>query len=199
MEKIAFYGGSFNPPNIIHYEIAKTVINELNIDKLFFVPVGNYYKKSGLIDVKHRYNMLKEMCCKDEKIFVSDISLEEKKNIKAIDMFRKLELKYNNSENYYIMGADNFQNIMTWKESEELLKNFKIIIIQRDNIDINYFINKYEIIANNKNNLYIINKNEEFLYDSSIIRNSIKRNIYLEGSLDENVKKYIDDNGLYRD
>ena len=50
MGNIAFYGGSFNPPTNIHLQIAKNVLKQLNIDKVYFVPVGNYYQKNELID-----------------------------------------------------------------------------------------------------------------------------------------------------
>ena len=52
MEKIAFFGGSFNPPSKVHYQIAKNILDNLQIDKICFVPVGNYYKNQDLIDVK---------------------------------------------------------------------------------------------------------------------------------------------------
>ena len=43
--KIGFFGGCFNPPSNIHINLAKNVINEYKLDKLIFVPVGDYYDK----------------------------------------------------------------------------------------------------------------------------------------------------------
>ena len=50
MQKIGFFGGSFNPPTYAHLEVAKTALRQLNLDKVFFVPVGNLYNKPDLID-----------------------------------------------------------------------------------------------------------------------------------------------------
>ena len=58
MKKYAFFGGSFNPPTIAHKTLAIKAAEKLNLDKVFFVPVGDGYKKDGLIDEKHRFKML---------------------------------------------------------------------------------------------------------------------------------------------
>ena len=68
--KISFFGGSFNPPTYAHLNIAVDSLRKLNVDKLFFVPVGNTYKKPYLIDEKYRYEML-EIMCNNEKIGMS--------------------------------------------------------------------------------------------------------------------------------
>jgi nicotinate-nucleotide adenylyltransferase len=46
--KIGFYGGAFNPPTIAHIKMAKKALNELNLDKIIFMPVGDLYQKSNL-------------------------------------------------------------------------------------------------------------------------------------------------------
>ena len=56
MEKVGFFGGSFNPPTNAHLEIAKTALEEMELDKVYFVPMGNTYKKPGLIDERLSFN-----------------------------------------------------------------------------------------------------------------------------------------------
>ena len=34
MEKVGFFGGSFNPPTNAHLEIAKTALEEMELDKV---------------------------------------------------------------------------------------------------------------------------------------------------------------------
>ena len=70
-------------------------------------------------------------------MFVSDITLEERTNLKAIDIFKKIKQKYQDKDIYFVMGSDNFFKILNWKEPEQLVKNYKIIVIVRDNLNIN--------------------------------------------------------------
>nr|MBP3681247.1 nicotinate (nicotinamide) nucleotide adenylyltransferase [Clostridia bacterium] len=202
MSKIAFFGGSFNPPNKIHYEIAKTVLKHLNMDEFYFVPVGNYYVKNELIDVRYRYDMLKKMCENKENILVSDITINETRNLKAIDIFKKIEKKYINDELFFVMGADNFSNILTWKNASELIKNYNIIVVERDNINVT------NILENNKtlyNRIYVLNIKDimyekELKVNSTQIRKIIKQQKKLEcvkDFLDEKVIEYIYNKRLY--
>ena len=111
MQKIGFFGGSFNPPTYAHLEVAKTAIRQLNLDKVFFVPVGNLYNKPDLIDEKHRYNMLQLSCKDEENKDVENIELNQNRNLSTIDAFKLISSKYKNVESYYIMGADNFKKL----------------------------------------------------------------------------------------
>lgn len=199
MKNIAFYGGSFNPPNNIHLKIAKDILQKLNINELYFVPVGNYYRKNGLIDVYHRYNMLKLLCNNEKNIFVSNITLNEVNNLKAIDIFKIINNKYENDNVYFIMGADNFVQIHKWKDFEELVGNFKIIIVKRDDININNIILENKILENNKDNFHIVDMdNVESQIDSTEIRSKIEKGENVQEYLNINVYNYIKSNNLYK-
>lgn len=198
MKKIAFFGGSFNPPNNIHIDIIKNIKNKLNMDEVYFVPVGNYYNKTGLIDVKHRFEMLKLSVENEKDINVLDITLNEKNTLKAIDVFYKIRNMYINDDIYFIMGADNFSNILSWKNASDLVENFKIIIIERENINIKKIINENSILKNNKNNFIIISKSSKLdNVSSSIIRNKIISNQDVKDCLNHKVYDYILKNKLY--
>ncbi len=60
--RIGFFGGSFNPPTNAHINLAKRALEECELDKVIFVPIGDFYEKAGLVSGKHRYNMLKIAC-----------------------------------------------------------------------------------------------------------------------------------------
>ena len=54
------------------------------------------------------------------------------------------------------MGADNFQNIPYWQNSNELITNFKYIIINRNNINLQNTINSNTLLKKNQNNFYFL-------------------------------------------
>lgn len=130
MKRFGFFGGCFNPPTIAHIELIEQTIKDKNLDMVYFVPMGDLYKKENLIPAFHRVNMLK--IAMKEKMEILNISIDSKKDLKAIDTFRIIEKKFNQSDNYFIMGSDNFENIKFWKDSEELLRNYKYIVLNRE-------------------------------------------------------------------
>jgi len=189
--KIGFFGGCFNPPTIAHIALANKVLIETNLDKVIFVPVGDFYKKKELTSAKERYNMLKLVCDDLKNIEVSDIELDIKETLYAIDAFKLIEEKYRNDEIYFIMGADNFINLTKWKAGKELIEKYKYIVLERDNIDIE------EYVTNNlkeyKNKIKIV-KNEEYGdFSSSMFRENNDFSI-----VPNNVLKYIKENNLYK-
>ena len=123
MKKLGFFGGSVNPPTYAHINVAKMSIEKLNLDAVYFVPVGNLYNKLSLIDENYRYKMLELIC--DDKIMVENIELGRKQTLNTLQAFELIEQKYKSTENYYIMGADNFEKLHTWKNAKELIENLK--------------------------------------------------------------------------
>ena len=132
-QKIGFFGGAFNPPSNVHINIAKDLINNNVLDKVIFVPVGDYYAKDDLVAAKHRFNTLKLFCTEDEKLIVEDILVNSNKKLYASDAFEIISQRYRNIETeiYFIMGSDNFNKISTWKNYEEFIKKYRFIVIER--------------------------------------------------------------------
>lgn len=153
---------------------------------MFFVPVGNYYEKSELIDVKHRYNMLKLAI--EDKMDVEKIGLESKIKLYAIDTFKLIKEKYINDDIFFIMGSDNFRKMPTWKNYNELKNNYNIIVVERERKEIRY--------ENPKNIIEFIPKTLAKI-DSTKIRQKIKNNENVDKYLNAKVLEYIKHNNLY--
>lgn len=173
MKNIGFFGGSFNPITNIHIKIALDLIKQRKLDKVVFVPVNNYYKKDNLLDIKHRYNMIKLSIESFSKLSVDCIESEQDYRLFAVDIFKMLTEKYNNSDSklYMIMGSDNFNKMPTWKDYQEIKDKYNYIVIDRDENEIS----------------------------STEIRNMIKtNNSNVKEFLSDNVYKYIMKNNLYR-
>lgn len=111
----------------------------------------------------------------EEKMEVDKIAIESKIKLYATDTFKLIENKYGKNEIFFIMGSDNFRKMPTWKDYEELVKKYNIIVIERD---------RKKIRKENRENIieYIPEKLSQI--DSTKIREMIKNK-------DENVKQYL--------
>lgn len=195
MEKIGFFGGSFNPPTIAHVELANKAMKQYKLDKIIFVPVGNQYKKAELIDEKHRFEMLKIACNNMKNMEVSDIELKIKKDLKAIDIFYILQEKYKFAQLYFILGADNLEKMSSWKDAEELVKNFQFIILERGELTLERILKEDKLLQKySKNMNSISNKMEE---SSTFIRDNITQIQKIEKHICPEVLQYILKNRLY--
>lgn len=130
-KRIGFFGGCFNPPSKIHINIANKLLEENKLDEIIFVPVGDFYPKKGLIEGKHRYNMLKLSIKDYDNLKVDDMEINTKRNLYATEVFELIQDKYKENEIYYIMGSDNFQKMPTWKNYNEIIKKYKYLVLER--------------------------------------------------------------------
>ena len=180
--RLGVYVGSFNPVHIGHIDVVNYLIKEKYVDKVLIVPTLNYWNKFNLIDIKHRINML--------KIFENeDIKIDTKNNkyIYTYELLNKLSKEYDD-ELYLIMGADNIIEFDKWKNYKKLLK-YKIIIVNRNNIDINKYIKKY-----NTNNFIVINDYKFIDISSTKLRENLNSKY-----IDKKVLDYIKKNNLFRE
>jgi len=184
--KIGIFGGCFNPPHSMHKQIALDLIKKKYVDKVIYVPTGNNYQKKDLIAANHRYEMIKKMIDNNKKLYVSDYELKNKLKYtyQTLDHFKK---EFSEDEIYFICGSDNLNEITTWKNYQHILKDYKLLVIQRNEDNINTKIK----------NIVKAKINTSFL-SSTMIRKNIKdKNI--RKYLDKKVLKYIDINHLYEE
>lgn len=188
--KIGIFGGSFNPPHNMHKNIVVNLIKNGHLDKVIYVPVGDKYKKDCLLSYYHRLNMLKLMVKNIKNVNVSNIGNNEnyEYTYQVLDYYKK---KYKNADIYFICGMDNLEVIDTWKNYEYILKNYKLLVINR-NKDTHKLLHKYN---DYKENIIIANIKEDNI-SSSYIRANIN-NKDIKKYIDKNVFNYIKENNLY--
>ena len=180
--KLGVYVGSFNPVHIGHIDVVNYLIENNYVDKVLIVPTLNYWNKNNLIDIKDRINMLKFFENKNIKIDTT-----HNKYIYTYELLNKLKEEYDD-ELYLIIGADNIIDFDKWKNYKELLK-YKIIIVNRDNIDIEKYIKKY-----NSNNFIVLNNYKYIDISSTEIRKNLNKKYLHKIVLD-----YIIKNNLFKE
>ena len=195
---IAVFGGSFNPPLNSHFSLAEQIINEYeNIDKVMFVPVNSKYTKLGLLSNEHRYNMLKLVCDKNADFILSDIEITKPIQLPTIETLKLLQKDYPNHKLAFTIGTDNLKEIETWTKAEELLSNFTILILERDEDNSEEIINNNDFLLKYKNSFVKLKENIRSNLSSTFVRDKIKRGKSIRYLTPDEVYYYIRENNLY--
>lgn len=189
--KIGIFGGCFNPPHKMHKDIATNLINNKYVDKVIYVPTGNKYQKRDLLSDKDRYQMLKLMTKDNDDLLVSDyeFNTELTYTYQTLDYFKE---KYQGAEIYFIMGADNLDELDTWKNYNYILSNYKLLVINRGDFKKDELLEKYREY---RENIIFVPQNTNFI-SSTYIRGNIYDKDMVE-YLDMAVLEYIKLNHLY--
>ena len=171
MSRLGFFGGSFNPITKAHLNLILEAIDEYKLDKVYFVPMNDMYKKQGLLPLEYRKSML-EIALEDYVEKMDIFLLNNDKEYKAIDSFEIIDSKFDKDERFFIMGSDNYKKIENWKDYDKL-KKYNFIILDREN------------------------KNDTKDISSTIVRNYIKDKKDISEFIPYKVMKFIENNKLY--
>ncbi len=191
--KIIVYGGTFNPPGYHHLKIIKYLL-KLKPYRLLIIPTDDKYEKEDLISLEHRIKMLEILTKKLDDV---EILVYPKPNIKTIQYLSDIKRKYQ-KDIYFALGTDNLEYLHNWYKSEQLVKNYRFIVFNRQ-IKAQLIIDNNEFLLKYKHHFIICeNQNKENL-SSTLIRDKIhtKQVCNIDQYIDPIVFDYIKERGLY--
>ncbi|MDO5569496.1 MAG: nicotinate (nicotinamide) nucleotide adenylyltransferase [bacterium] len=189
--RIGIFGGCFNPPHNMHKNIAISLVEKDYLDKVIYVPTGNWYDKEDLVDDIDRYNMVNLMIKDYSYLEVSDYEFGNLTcTYETLSYFQE---KYGEDEIYFICGSDNFNELDTWGEYEDILDSFKIIVIKRNGDNLDKIVKKYKEYEDR-----IIFADIAFsLVSSTNVRKQLKDQ-RMSKEIEEEVLSYIRKRNLYQ-
>jgi nicotinate-nucleotide adenylyltransferase len=195
---IVVFGGAFNPPTNAHLSLAEQIVNDYDIDKLLFMPVGDLYPKKDLIPAEFRVKMLEEVCKENEQFEVSRIEVDSDKCLSTIETLEILQSQYPNQEIWFVLGTDNLSQFHCWDNYEEILKKFKLLVLERGEDKAFTIIERHSVLKKYKHNIIIMNEEIRTNCSSTIVRKRLKEGKGIKYLVPMPVYQYIQTHGLYR-
>lgn len=185
-EKIIVFGGSFNPLSKAHGDLIHLLINNYKPDRLIVLPSSDafikdkkHFQAEDIIPLNKRLKILKEFNKRNRKIAIELIEINNP-TFKTYDSLMFLKNKYKDSDIYFALGSEKITNLHNWYKIDELLNNFKFIVLKRSEIkETENNLSKEEIVVKNKSSFIFFNFKKD-LHDisSTKIRELIKNKDY---------------------
>ncbi len=200
MKDIVVFGGSFNPPLNSHFSLAEQIVNEYeNVEKVVFVPVNKLYEKPDLLDNEDRYNMLKLVIDKNDSFELSRVELDNNRQLYTIETLRILQEEYKGYNIIFTMGSDNLKELSTWKKADELVTDFKILVLERDEDNMDDIIASSKFLRDNRSSFIKVKNNVRSNLSSTFVRNKIREGKSIRYLTPDEVVKYLKDNKLFEE
>jgi nicotinate-nucleotide adenylyltransferase len=188
--KIGLYFGSFNPIHTGHLIIASHILNETDVQKVWFVvsPQNPLKPSNALLNEYHRLHLVQKAIDPDIRLRAIDIEFTLPKPSYTIHTLTYLQEKYPKYDFSVIMGSDSFQNLHNWKNGDLILKTYQILVYKRPGFD---------VAAEGYPNVTVLNAP---LLDISAthIRELIRAGKSIKYLVPEEVEKEIYDSGFYK-
>lgn len=143
--RIALFGGTFDPIHIGHLAVARAAEQRFHLDEVHFIPSGRPPHKQGykLAAYPQRYAMV-TLACADHPRFLASLAEAGADQgghevFYSIDTVRRFKSRCRRSSDhlYFIVGADSFLEIPTWKDYEALLLSCDFVVASRPGFRLN--------------------------------------------------------------
>lgn len=131
-KNIAIFGGTFDPPHIGHYEIARRLARRKGVDQVWIVPVYRHAfgKKSAPFGKRLR-------ACRaffkgiGSKVKVKDWERRLGGVSYTVRLLRFLHKRYPDAVFYLAVGSDAYRERRAWKDFKEVERLARLIVFPR--------------------------------------------------------------------
>ena len=189
--KIGLFFGSFNPVHNGHLILANYMVQTTDLDKVWFVvsPHNPLKDKKTLLGEYDRLNLINLAIENNPKLKASDIEFKLPQPSYTIDTLSYLKDKFPKHEFTLIMGSDNLATLHKWKNYQQLIEQYPIIVYQRRGFTKNPFPEVKTI------------QHIDFPFidiSSTFIREQIKKGISVRYFMPDVVWQYIEEMKFYK-
>jgi nicotinate-nucleotide adenylyltransferase len=133
MTRLGILGGTFDPPHLAHLIAGECAVSEFALDKLLYIPANMPPNKLArqITPAAHRLAMTKLAIEGNPRFDISDIELKREGPSYAIDTIRELKKQFSVDELFLFIGLDQFAIFESWRKTEEILDEAKVVVISR--------------------------------------------------------------------
>jgi nicotinate-nucleotide adenylyltransferase len=136
-ERIGVFGGSFDPVHIGHLIIAQDALEQLELDRLIFVPtaVSPHKQHCAPVEGRHRLEMLQLAIENNFRFEVSDMELVRGGVSYTVETIQHLQSEHPGAELFFIIGLDSLSDLHLWRNVDQLLACCSVVPFGRGGED----------------------------------------------------------------
>jgi nicotinate-nucleotide adenylyltransferase len=190
-------GGTFDPIHQGHLVTAEEAFWQFGLDEVLFVPTGQPWMKRhpDLSGAEDRYLMTVIATASNPNFSVSRLEVDREGPTYAVDTLRALqEQSGEDTELYFITGADAILEIFHWKDPEDVLGLAHFIAATRPGYD----LARFEAEEPTRHPKVTVMNVPALAISSTDIRSRVREGRSIRYLVPEGVKTYIDKARLYR-
>jgi nicotinate-nucleotide adenylyltransferase len=191
--RIGIFGGSFDPIHIGHAIIAQHIISSGMVDRLWFMvsPVNPLkVDKERQVADTDRLRMVEMVSRPMEGVETSAFEFTMPRPSYTINTLNALQAKFPDDEFYLVTGGDNWQVFDKWRNSDEILAKYHVLVYPRLGYDV-------VIPAELQDRVQLVDAPIIEL-SSTIVRERLARGQSVRYYIPDEVLKYIERHGLYQ-
>jgi nicotinate-nucleotide adenylyltransferase len=131
--KLGLFGGSFDPVHLGHLLVAQAAVEELGLDRLFFIPAAQspFKPENKIAPAEIRLQLLRLALAGKMNCEIDEQELRRGGISYAVETVRDYAKRFPAAKLFYLIGADNLSKLNEWREADELAALAEFVAIPR--------------------------------------------------------------------
>jgi len=137
---VGLLGGTFDPPHIGHLWLAESAREQLGLDHVLFLPVGEPPHKEGKVvtAVSHRLAMA-QLAIQDNPCFILDTTdCDRPPPHTTVTLLPQIQTLYPEAQLWLLIGADSLRDISTWVAPQHIINQCRLAVLPRPGVEIDW-------------------------------------------------------------
>jgi nicotinate-nucleotide adenylyltransferase len=131
--KLGLFGGSFDPVHVGHLFVAQAAVEELGLDRLFFIPAAQspFKSENKPAPAAVRLQLLRLALAGKPNCEIDEQEIRRGGVSYTIETLRDYAGRFPGAQLFYVIGADNAAKVNEWREAGELAKLAQFVAMPR--------------------------------------------------------------------
>ncbi len=213
MNKIALFGGTFDPVHLGHLACVQHLVEKMDFSKVVLIPTGQNPLKVDRVPAskEDRLKML-ELAVRDyqNEITVDEFEIMQNSPAYSFETLKRYQVGHAPEELYLVMGLDTFTEFDQWKNFEEIIGMTNLLIVSRPpyrrpfgiedlpkglQAHVSSYDRGFALLNSGRTIEFVTIKTEDI--SSTQVRKKLKAGKSLDSLIDMDVEKYIIENDVY--
>jgi nicotinate-nucleotide adenylyltransferase len=133
--RVGLFGGTFDPVHNAHVALAASALHDLRLDEVRWIPAGHPWQKERVVSAAfHREAMVRQAIQHEPRFVLDRIELQRPGHSFTLDTVRSLHAAMPGSTLFLLTGQDQYANLHTWHDWQELLSLVVLAVANRPGV-----------------------------------------------------------------
>lgn len=130
--RLALFGGTFDPIHSAHLAVARAAADHFALDRVLLIPnaIPPHKQRQTGASYEHRLAMVAAAASVDARLEASDLERGNETSYSILTIER-VRTEWPSAELFFLIGADAFSEIETWRRWRDVLAQVAFIVLSR--------------------------------------------------------------------
>lgn len=138
--RLGLLGGTFDPPHFGHLWLAESARDQLHLDQVLFLPVGEPPHKQGnsITAVSRRLHMTQLAISNHPAFCLDTLDIERPLPHTTCSLLPLVQAAHPDADLWLIIGTDSLRDFPTWHEPENIIAQCRLAALARPGVVVDW-------------------------------------------------------------